>query len=337
MRFQRMTAGLLAVMILMLSMAFVSCGTDEYRPSDDGVLKVVCTVFPALDFALSIIEGASEVSDGMIEIYLLGKAGQDMHSYEPTAEDILTISQADVFVHVGGESDKWVEATLRAANNQDLRVVSMMDVCQLLEEEMHTHAEDESCGLDHDHDAGEEPVYDEHVWVSLRNASHIVEAMGREMIAAETDESLKTLFEKNIKSYQEKLAELDGRYTAAVRASAHKTVVIADRNPFAYLMNDYGLDCYAAFPGCSSETQASFATQIELIATVKEHALPYVFIIAGSAGTVAQTVSEQTGAGVLELLSGQVVTDADREAGMTYLTIAEKNLENLKKALSAGE
>ena len=208
----------------------------------------------------------------------------------------------------------------------------MMDACETMDE---THVEGEVCEADdhhHDHDHGED-ARDEHVWVSLRRSEQIVAALGEEIAALVGDGEQATVCRENAEAYRAALRELDAQYEEAVHGAARSTVLIADRYPFAYLMDDYRIHCVAAFPGCSTETNASFATQTMLIETVESHALPYIFVIDGTDSMVATMISERTGAKILRLRSGQVVTDTQLREGVTYLSMAEENLENLKKAL----
>lgn len=327
----RVAALCLAVLLAMLCLC-TGCGnTTRTDPSEDGVLRVVCTTFPGWEFCRAVtgIQAENAEKDG-VEVHIISKQGQDLHGYEPSAADIGLIATADVFVYVGGTSDAWVENALKAAGNQSLVTVSMMDVCPVMEEKVPEGAEDDHDDGDSDGDGdhGTEVEYDEHLWTSIRNDRLIVQAIADAL--AQADPTHEETYRANAAAYDEQLAELDAAYTDTVAGAARHTLLIADRYPFAYLMRDLGLTCYAAFPGCSSETQASFATQVFLVEKVKELGLPCIFMVDNGQGSVAASISQQTGAEVLRLWSGQTLPE---DPGMTYLDMLRENLENLKKAL----
>lgn len=320
----------LAVLLAVLCLC-TGCGnTTRTDPSEDGVLRVVCTTFPGWEFCRAVtgIQADDAGKDG-VEVLIISKQGQDLHGYEPSAADIGRIATADVFVYVGGTSDAWVENALKAAGNQSLVTVSMMEVCPVMEEEIPEGADDDHDDhSDSDSDHGTEVEYDEHIWTSIRNDRLIVQAIADALV--QVDPAHEETYRANAAAYDEQLAELDAAYTDTVAGAARHTLLIADRYPFAYLMRDLGLTCYAAFPGCSSETQASFATQVFLVEKVKELGLPCIFMVDNGQGSVAASVSQQTGAEVLRLWSGQTLPE---DPDMTYLDMLRENLENLKKAL----
>ena len=299
-------------MLLMAALPGLT-GCDQHpliSPEEDGILRVVCTVFPGYDFCRVITDGMPE---GTVELIFLGRDGKDMHDFEPSAADIVALANADVLVRGGEALEPWAEAALRAAGNDYLRVVSMTDVCCDGTEEAHH---------DHGHE-GHDHRGDEHAWVSLRNAMTIVAAVTETLSQAAPE--YKKIFYDNMYFYNAELAALDAAYVQTVAAGVRNTVLIADRYPFAALMEDYGIHCVAAYPGCTAEARASFATPTLLIETVQEHSLPYVFIIDGTdpthgEGLIATVVTEQTGAQLLRLQSGQVITHADLEAGVYYVT-----------------
>ena len=240
---------------------------------DETTLRVVATIFPIYDWAREVLGQVPGV-----ELVWLQDTGVDMHSYQPTAEDMLLVSSCDLFLYVGGTSDNWVDDALQEAVNKDMEVVSLLDVLgdaarlEELTEGMQAGHEDHD---GHAHDGSAE--YDEHVWLSLRNAGvltgAIADAMGRLDPAHAED------FAANAAAYTERLAALDGEYQAAVDASPVHTLLFGDRFPFRYLVEDYGLDYYAAFPGCSAETEASFETVAFLAGKVQELDLPAVLAI----------------------------------------------------------
>lgn len=295
---------------------------------DETTLRVVATIFPIYDWAREVLGQVPGV-----ELVWLQDTGVDMHSYQPTAEDMLLVSSCDLFLYVGGTSDNWVDDALQEAVNKDMEVVSLLDV---LGDAARLEELTEGMQDDHDHDGHdhEDAEYDEHVWLSLRNAevltSAIADAMGRLDPAHAED------FAANAAAYTQRLAALDGEYQAAVDASPVHTLLFGDRFPFRYLVEDYGLDYYAAFPGCSAETEASFETVAFLAGKVKELDLPAVLAIENSDHRVAETIAQNAGNGakVLTLDSMQGVTSKDAAADTTYLSIMESNLEVLKQALA---
>ncbi len=329
---KQMTLLLTLLLALLLTLPLAGCGGGVPTPDDQNRLTVVSTTFVGYDFTREMLTTAP---GGEMENILLGKAGQDMHDYEPSAADILTLARADVVVCLGASAEPWLEAALRAAGNENVRRVEMMAVCDTLshaptegmdtaDAHDHEHAEGESCGL---------IGTDEHVWLSPSNAILIAEAMGQAF--AEIGGELwgapqKTFQLSACAEYTAKLTALRDAYTAMMETATKTSVVIADRYPFAYLFRELGVTAYAAFPGCSSETSASFATQTFLIEKTKELALPYIFTIEGSDAKVAEVVAAESGAAVLTLHSLQVVSDRE----LTYIDIMRTNLENLKKALS---
>ena len=295
---------------------------------DETTLRVVATIFPIYDWAREVLGQVPGV-----ELVWLQDTGVDMHSYQPTAEDMLLVSSCDLFLYVGGTSDNWVDDALQEAVNKDMEVVSLLDV---LGDAARLEELTEGMQDDHDHDGHdhEDAEYDEHVWLSLRNAevltSAIADAMGRLDPAHAED------FAANAAAYTQRLAALDGEYQAAVDASPVHTLLFGDRFPFRYLVEDYGLDYYAAFPGCSAETEASFETVAFLAGKVKELDLPAVLAIENSDHRVAETIAQNAGNGavVLTMDSMQGVTSKDAAADTTYLSIMESNLEVLKQALA---
>ena len=323
---RKILAIVLAAVMLLGVCSLGGCSAERPSPDEDGVLRIVCTVFPAYDFCRELTRG---LPDGSVELILLGRNGKDMHSYEPSAADIVELARADLLVCVGGGTEAWVDATLEAADNPALRVFYMMEAC-----ETSTELHDGEVCEDHDHDHDHaEGAADEHVWVSLRRSEQIVAALCEEIAALTSGDEQAAVCRENAEAYRASLLELDAQYEETVRGAPRSTVLIADRYPFAYLMDDYHIDCVAAFPGCSTETSASFATQTMLVETVETQGLPYIFVIDGTDSVVATMICERTGAEILRLSSGQVVTDTQLRDGVTYLSMAEQNLENLKKAL----
>ena len=308
--------------------SFTACGlTDASIPSETGKLKIVTTVFPEYDWVMNILGD----NPAGAEVILLLDNGVDLHSFQPSAKDILTISTCDLFIYVGGESDKWVEDAIKEAANQKMITISLLDsLGDAAKEEEIVEGMQEA---DEDGEE-EEKEYDEHVWLSLRNAPWLVEKISDALQSCD-NEHAKT-YAENAKAYIDKLNALDQKYTEAVQAATHKTLLFGDRFPFRYLTDDYGLSYYAAFSGCSAETEASFETILFLANKADELSLPAVMTIEGTDRRIAETIVQNTKSKDLEILtlnSLQSITKKDIANGMTYLSVMENNLNILKKAL----
>ena len=348
------------IAVLSLTGCGGSAGAAAAAPTASGgnSLKIVTTIFPEYDWVRNILgEHAADA-----DLTLLVDNGADLHSFQPTADDILTISTADLFVYVGGESDEWVSDALKQAVNQDMVVIDLLDVLgedakeeEIVEgmeaehdhehgEEGHDHDEEdgdhdhEDAEHDHedaDHDHEEEPELDEHVWLSLRNAGLYCGAITNAV--SKLDPANADSYAANNAAYQEKLTALDQAYRQAVDASAEKTLLFGDRFPFRYLTDDYGLTYYAAFVGCSAETEASFETVVFLANKVDELSLPVILTIEGKDHRIAETIRDNTADKDLKILSMdsmQSVAASEIAAGADYLKIMEQNLEVLKQALA---
>lgn len=318
-----------------------SAWAEEPAASAEPV-RIVTTIFPAYDWAREILGDNAENA----ELTLLADNGVDLHSYSPSVDDILKISGSDIFIYVGGESDAWAADAFREASAvSDVKAVCLMDAVAnaagtaLREEEIVEGMED---GHDHEHedgghddaDAAHETEYDEHVWLSLKNAVSCVDAITAAITGA--DPAGAEMYKENAASYDEKLMALDEKYRACVLDGTLDTVLFGDRFPFRYLMDDYGIHYYAAFAGCSAETEASFDTIIFLAEKVKELGLHTILVIEGDSLSIAQTVIDAAGAGELNIGvmdSLQAVTAGEIEEGITYLSAMEKNLEVLSAAL----
>lgn len=340
---KKITALLLALMLLAGVLA--GCG----KPRDTGKagkLKVVTTIFPAYDWVRAILGDKAENA----EITMLLDNGVDLHSYQPTADDIVKISDCDLFIYVGGESDEWVEDALRNAANGNMKVINLLEVLgdsvkteeivEGMQEEEHEHedAEEHEHEDAHAHEDAEEHEHeeetDEHVWLSLKNAKMLVRVISKAL--QELDPDNKDIYAANADAYVKKLSALDAEYQAAVDAASNKTILFGDRFPFRYLVDDYGLRYYAAFVGCSAETEAGFETISFLAKRVDEWKLPCVLTIEGARHKIAETIVRNTttkNQRVLTMDSMQSTTSKDVKNGTTYLSVMEKNLSVLKEAL----
>lgn len=308
--------------------AFPACSGQS--PDANGQkLSIVTTVFPVYDWIRNV---TGDVED--VEITYLLDNSVDLHSYQPTVSDMMKISKADLFVYVGGESDKWVRDALKKTTNQKQISLNLMEALgdRAREEEFIEGMEDPG-----EEDEGEEeegPEYDEHVWLSLKNAKTLVDEIAKKL--SEADPGHAASYEANAKAYGEKLTLLDTRYATAVMAASVKTAVFADRFPFLYLFKDYGLTYYAAFMGCSAETEASFETVKFLANKVDELSVRYIFTIETSDQKIAKTVRDTTAAKDQEILtvnSLQSITAEKEQSGVTYLSVMEENLAVFEKAL----
>ena len=299
-------------------------------------LNIVTTIFSEYDWVREILGDNA----GNADLTMLLDNGVDLHSYQPTAQDILKISTCDLFIYVGGESDGWVSDALQEAANKDMKVIDLLDVLDdaVKEEEIvegMEAGEEHGDGEDEEHEEEEEgPEYDEHVWLSLRNAKVLCEAITNALTEIDPDHAAD--YRSNLTSYSEKLDALDAAYQSAVDSASRKTLLFGDRFPFRYLVDDYGLSYYAAFAGCSAETEASFRTITFLADKVDEFNLTSVLTIESSDQKIAQTIIQNTNEknqNILTLNSMQSVTSNDVAAGTGYLSIMESNLDVLIEAL----
>lgn len=326
-----------ATALLVAAGMFTGCGASEKPTAQGDKLKIVTTIFPEYDWTREILGDQSERA----EVTMLLDNGVDLHSYQPTADDLIKIAECDLFIYVGGESDGWVESALASTSNPDRAVINLIDtlgdsvkleeVVEGMQETEHDHEEDE----DHAHDVDEqEAETDEHVWLSLGNAQAVCQKIAEKL--GEIDPEHEQAYTQNALAYIDQLAALDAKYQAAVDAANNKTLVFGDRFPFRYLTEDYGLDYYAAFVGCSAETEASFETIRFLAEKTDALGLSHVLTIENPNHKIAETVVANTSGKnqqVLSMDSMQSVTSKDVAAGATYLSIMEHNLDVLTQAL----
>ncbi|MCR5784552.1 MAG: metal ABC transporter substrate-binding protein [Eubacterium sp.] len=342
---------LLTVAATLMAVLLIGCGNNagtdageasaDAAASEDEKISVVTTIFPEYDWV-------KEIAGDNAEITMLLDDGVDLHSFQPTAEDIIKVSDCDVFIYVGGESDAWVEDALAEAVNEDMIVIDLMDVLgdSVKEEEVvegmeageheHEHEDEEEEHEDEEeHEHEEEVEYDEHVWLSLKYAEVLCESISEKL--AEADPENAEIYSANAQEYIGKLSELDAEYENVVSEAENTTLLFGDRFPFRYMVDDYGLSYYAAFVGCSAETEASFETITFLANKVDELGLGAILQIESSDGKIAETIRDNTESKDQEILtldSMQQVTAEDVEAGANYLSIMEANLEVLKQALN---
>ncbi|MFR3952705.1 metal ABC transporter substrate-binding protein [Coprococcus eutactus] len=334
--------GLVMASVLTVS-AFCGCGASRMAADSDqkeesvpknaanaAAYSIVCTTFPQYDWIRNIIGDDSD----KFQLTMLLDQGTDLHSYQPTAEDIAKIADADMFVYVGGESDGWVESALKEATNKDMKVVNMLDALgtavKVEEVVPGMQAEEEE-----ETEEGEGPENDEHVWLSLRNAVTLTDALSENI--QEIDPANKEDYVENAGKYVDKLNDLDGRYALTISKGKRQAILFGDRFPFRYMADDYGLTYYAAFVGCSAESEASFETITFLAHKVDELKLPVILTIEGADHNIAESIKNATESKNQEILtmnSMQSVTAEDMADGETYLNMMEDNLNVLSQALN---
>ena len=297
-------------------LAMGGCGKAQEQ-SADGKLRVITTNFPPYDFV-------RQISGGECEVEMLLTGGQDSHSYEPTAKDIIRINEADLFICTGGESDSWVEK-LADSLDSDLKILRMIDYIEPIE--VHDHEEEHSEEEHEEHDEhGAE--YDEHVWTSPLNAVKISEAISEALCEADGKNAEK--YKAGLEGYKAELSLLDKDMRAAADGLS-KPLIFGDRFPFAYLARDYGIEYYAAFSGCSSETEPSAAKMTELIDRAKETDAKAIYYIEFSTEKVAKTIAEAVGAKTRLMHSCHTLSTEDLNNGETYISIMRRNIEAMKE------
>ena len=298
---------------------------SQAQPTAEEKIRIVTTIFPEYDWVREILGDKADSA----EITMLLDKGVDLHSYQPTADDLIKISDCDLFVYVGGESDGWVDDALKNATNKNRKVINLLDVLGDSVKEEETVE-----GMQEEEEDHEEKEYDEHVWLSLKNAKTLVGAISAAL--QELDPDNKDAYAANADAYGQKLSALDAEYQKAVSAGTYKTLLFGDRFPFRYLVDDYGLSYYAAFAGCSAESEASFETVSFLARKVEELKLPCVLTIEGKNHKIAETIVQNTAGKnqkILTMDSMQSTTSQDVANGTTYLSLMAKNLDVLKEAL----
>lgn len=335
------------ISILSIVLLFTSCGdslntlpnaSDQGSASpehtDGDKLQIVATIFPIYDWTREIVGDKGDIE-------MLFSKGVDLHSFQPSADDIITISESDIFIYVGGKSDEWVTDALSHSNNPDQIVINLMDLLagHVKEEEIV-----EGMQGDHDHeheeheeheDHEEEPEYDEHVWLSLSNAEIACQKLCDALCDADPDN--RSFYSQQTEEYLAKLDDLDKRYRETVETASLDTILFGDRFPFRYLTDDYSLNYYAAFAGCSAESEASFETVIFLASKLDELGLPVILTIENSTGEIAETIRKNTATKdqqILTMDSMQSCTAKDIAEGKTYLATMESNLSILKQAIN---
>ena len=300
------------ILSVLFTISFCACTNPE---TDKENLTIVAVSFPEYDFARAVAGGCADIK-------MLIPPASEVHGYEPTVSDIKAVSNCDLFIYTGGESDSWVEDLLESASNEKLITFALIDHSDsILDKEEH---EDE-----HNHDKYK---IDEHVWTSPKNVISIINNL--KFTLSEIDKENKSVYELNAKSYCERLDELNSSIKEITDNSKNKTLVFGDRFPLTYFAKEYNLDYLAAFHGCSEDTEASASTIASLIDFVKENNISVVFINELSNTSIADQISKETGAEVKTFYSCHKVSKDDFESGKTYIDIISRNIETLKIALN---
>ncbi|MCL1809700.1 MAG: metal ABC transporter substrate-binding protein [Clostridiales bacterium] len=319
---RRNTFYIALVLLVLLTAAMPSCSSAPELK--DGRVSIVCTTFPQFDWTRQIL--GNQV--GNVDLTFLLSNNIDLHNYQPSVDDMVKISSCDLFIYVGGESDKWAADAIREVANPGMAAISLLDRLGAA-----AKLEENAEGMEDDEDE-EEAGYDEHVWLSLRNAAVLCGAIADALVSLDPGNAEE--YRGNLAEYTQKLMSLDVEYQAFVDASSVKTLLFGDRFPFRYLMDDYGLSYYAAFPGCSAETEASFNTVVFLAEKIDELDLGIVMVTESADQSIARTIVSNTkrkDQQILVLDSMQSTTDGDVRDGATYLSIMKGNLDALEKAL----
>jgi len=310
---------------LILSLAAVLFGVTGCKQNKsaatinaDGKINVVTTVFPPYDFV-------RQIAGDKVNLAMLLPPGAESHSFEPSPKDILAIQNSDIFIYVGGETDIWVDRILESIDSPKMEIIRMMDVVDVVEEEIVE-------GMEEEEEEEEETAYDEHVWTSPKNAILIVQAISDAL--CELDAANADFFRQNTQRSIAALGELDKQFQAIVDGAKRNTIVFGDRFPFRYFADAYGLAYFAAFPGCSTETEPSAATVAFLINKIKAEKIPVVFHIELSNERMADAIAAETGAKKRLLHACHNVSKKDLDAGLGYLDFMRQNVETLSEALN---
>lgn len=333
---------------------------NSIEKGNSNKISIVCTTFPQYDWVKNILGEEAE----HFNVTLLLDNGVDMHSYQPAVKDIATAGSSDLFIYVGGESDTWVEDALKEAKNKDLKAINLMETLDnfVKEEEVVEGMQEERKSLGHSHEksskekqeqtqkeshensqeingqkeaADEEPEYDEHIWLSIRNAEIMVKNIEKAIEQLDSDNA--KVYQNNAENYIKKLDTLDKQYANTIQNAKYKAILFGDRFPFRYMADDYDLKYYAAFAGCSAETMAGFETVTFLAKKADELRLPVILTIENSDGRIAEAVKSNTtkkNQKILAMNSLQSVTKEQLADGITYLQVMQENLSVLSEALN---
>lgn len=312
-------------LILLAALCLTGC---QFTGEKTENLEILCTNFPLYDWTRELVGDTPGVT-----VSLLVGNGTDLHSYQPTVADIVHIANCDLFLYIGGESDEWVADALAQAGKPQEAALCLMDT---LEDRLHLEEEIGETHEGHEDHEHHEEAYDEHVWLSLQNAAVCCQAISQRL--QELDAAHKEAYRRSTEAYCEKLLTLDEKMRELTADSPVQTLLFADRFPFRYLIEDYHFTYFAAFPGCSAETEASFHTIVQLAEALQRENLPAVLVLDGSDGALARTILETAhmDCPVLQLDSMQTITKQEAQKGVSYLSIMEENMSVLRQAMGKG-
>lgn len=310
----------LAAICIMVVLSACNRKATQTKIEDNKKIDVVATIFPEYDFL-------RQIGGEHINLSMLLKPGAESHSYEPTPQNILDVQNSDLFVYVGGDSDEWVSDILDSMDQSKMKIVTLMDCADLVEEETIEGMQPE----DEEEEVSDKPEMDEHVWTSPKNVVLIVNKLCETLCEIDPDNS--SDYKANTETYLQKLNKLDSDFQNVVNHAVRKEIIVGDRFPFRYFVDAYGITYYAAFPGCSTDTEASAATVAFLIDKVKQDQIPIVFHIELSNEQMCDSICSATGAKKELLNAVHNVSKEDFDAGITYIDLMERNAEVLKEAL----
>lgn len=307
---------IILIFTLLIIVGITGCGSFK----DNNKITILTTSFPSYDFARAITKDSD-----LIEVEMLLKPGAETHDFEPTPKDIKNIKNSDIFIYVGGDSDNWIDNILDDINLNQTKIIKLMDLVATVEEEVIEGMEE--------HEEGKEEIeYDEHVWTSPVNAITIINKL--KDIIIDIDKKNKKLYENNAEIYINEIENIDKEIRDVVNTAKRKEIIFGDRFPFRYFVDTYGLTYYAAFPGCSEQTEASAKTIAFLINKIKEDKIPVIFKIELSSGKIAEQIAQETKAKVLEFNSAHNISANDFNNSVTYIDIMKNNIEVLREALN---
>ncbi len=325
---------LLSTAILMSSVLY-GCSETSVDPAKPQTkdkpdkLSIVTTIFPPYDFA-------RQVAGDNADITMLLAPGEECHTFEPSPQDIIDIQNADLFIYVGGESEEWVDGILSSIDNKNMKILNMMDITDVVEEEivegMEDHEDDEASSNAETNDVGEDKEYDEHIWTSIDNAQVITHAICEAL--CELDEPHQAVYTNACEIYLSELSSLKKDINKIVKNGKRNTIVFGDRFPIRYFADEFDLKYYAAFPGCAEQSEPSAGTVAFLIEKVKKENIPVVFYLELSNGKIAKTIADSTSAETMQFNSCHNVTMDQFLDGVTYVDLMRENLAALEKALN---
>ena len=305
---------ILLILLVLLTALLTLPACKQNEESTDGQLKIVASIFPQYDFSRELTKGTADIS-------MLVTPGAETHGFEPTVSHMKAIADCDIFIYTGGESDAWIDSLLHSVDNPDMTIISLVDIIKDGEDhDTHNHSHD-----GHSH-------FDEHVWTSPENSIEICKEIAR--VLKEKDPENADFYEENLRNYIEELNALDESFREITENAKRNTLVFADRFPLTHFAHHYHLEHFAAFPGCSDDTEPSASTVANLIDKVNSEHIPVIFKIELSSDSIAKTVANETGAEILTFYSCHNISKEDFENGETYLSLMNKNTESLRSALS---